>query len=148
MDVPLRSKFNITLSLTELEALGGKSIIPILEIKDASQALRLLSSISRYSIATFLMMSILVGSFFKCFLYRYILVSSKLNNGSYFKMTSVNSLLLISAITHHFTHLYAGIFLAITIGTDIVLEDVLGTTFCHASQFIGNTFPISYYCEK
>ena len=108
------------------------------EYEDSSPLLRLLSSPIRYTITTIIIISVLVGSCFNILLYRYILVSSKLINGSYLKMTPVNVLLLNSAIVHHVVLIYTALFLSLSIGTDLVLEDVFGGTYCHVTRYLGN----------
>ena len=144
MNTPLLARLNVTLMLKTFQTMTEDCGVHIVAIEDKLPVLRMLSNFSRYSITTLSMLSLLVGSFFKIILYRYILVSSKLNNGSYFKVTSINKLLLSSAIIHHLSNIYAGIFLAISIGTDVILEDIFGNKFCHATLFIGKIFLLVY----
>ena len=113
------------------------SILHIKEINDTSPIVRLLPYYTRYCIAAFLIISFLIGSFYKFSLYKYILVSSKMNNGSYFKMTPINVMIFSSAIIHHTTHFYIGVYLAISIGTDVSFEELFGMQFCNATLFIG-----------
>ena len=114
------------------------NVIHIHEIDDTFPELRSLRNLDRYSIATGIIVFLLIGSFFKCVLYRYILVSSKINNGSYLKMTPINSMIFISAFVHHLTHLFTGVNYSISIGSDLVLEDIFGTGYCNVMNFTGN----------
>ena len=138
MSFPLRIKSNFSLISEERVALfEGESMIRLIERLDVQPVLRLLPWSTRYSIATFLLLSLLIGSFFKMILYRYVLVSSKKNNGSYFNMTPINVMIFTSAIIHHITHLYAGIYYALSIGTNVVFSQLIGMKFCNATLFIG-----------
>ena len=129
---------NISLSLkTQVEPNEEDSILRVNEVIDTSPVLRRLPYSTRNSIATFIVISLLIGSFFKFILYRYVLVSSKIKNGSYFKMTPINVMIFTSAIIHHITHLCSGTFYAIIIGTDLVLEEHFGINGCNATLFIG-----------
>ena len=92
----------------------------------------------RVSITALLLISLSIGSYFKFILYRFIFVSSKLNNGSYFNMSPINSMILNSAVIHHLTHLSTGLLLAMSIGTDIVPEKVFGSGYCKLIFLIGN----------
>ena len=113
-------------------------LLSIVIVEETSPVLLSLTYSIRCLIATCLVLSLLVGSFFKFFLYRFIFLSSKLNNGSYSKMTPINSMILISAMTHHITHLISGVSLAMIIGTDIVPEQVFGSGYCKMIFMIGN----------
>ena len=113
-------------------------LLSIVTVEETSPVLLSLTYSIRCLIAICLVLSLLIGSFFKFFLYRFIFLSSKLNNGSYFKMTPINSMILISELIHHLTHLVSGVFLAMIIGTDIVLEQVFGSGFCKMIFMIGN----------
>ena len=113
-------------------------LLSIVAVEETSPVLLSLTYSIRCLIATCLLLSLLIGSFFKFFLYRFIFLSSKLNNGSYFKMTPINSLILISAIIHHLTHLISGVSLAMIIGTDILPEQVFGNGCCKMIFMIGN----------
>ena len=113
-------------------------LIEIVNLEDKSPLILSLPFSIRYLVAAFLLVSMLIGSYFKFLLYRFIFVSSKLNNGSYFKMTPINSMILNSAIIHHLTHLPAGLSLVMIIGTDIVPEQILGSEYCKLIFVIGN----------
>ena len=114
------------------------SSLSVIDHEDTSPVLRLLSYPLRYTLSTCLIISLVIGSYCKFVLYRYILISSKMNNGSYFKMTPINVLLFISAIVHHFTNAHTAIFLAVTIGTDAILADAIGNQYCQVARYIGN----------
>ena len=113
-------------------------LLSIVKVEETSPVLLSLTYSSRCFIATCLVLSLLIGSFFKFFLYRFIFLSSKLNNGSYFKMTPINSMILISAMIHHLTHLISGVSLAMIIGTDIIPKQVFGSGYCKMIFMIGN----------
>ena len=98
-------------------------LLSIVKVEETSPVLLSLTYSSRCFISTCLVLSLLIGSFFKFFLYRFIFLSSKLNNGSYSKMTPINSMILISAMTHHITHLISGVSLAM-----IIHQVLAGTT--------------------
>ena len=110
----------------------------VIDHEDTSPVLRLLSYPIRYTLSTCLIISLVIGSYFKFVLYRYILISSKTNNGSYFKMTPINVLLFVSAIVNHFTNAHTAIFMAVTIGTDAILADAIGNPYCQVARYIGN----------
>ena len=112
-------------------------VFNILEYEESIPLLRTLSFPTRYAVSTFILIPALIGSCFNFLLYRYILISSKRNNGSYFKMTPVNVLLFNATIVHHFILIYSAFFLIMSIGTDLILEDALGQNYCHATRYLG-----------
>lgn len=138
MNISLCSESNFIPAIDHNNDQNRDFLLYIHEYEDSSPLLRLLSSPIRYTITTIIIISVLVGSCFNILLYRYILVSSKLINGSYLKMTPVNVLLLNSTIVHHVVLIYTALFLSLSIGTDLVLEDVFGGTYCHVTRYLGN----------
>ena len=133
-----RLQIGLTLSLEEnAPKMKENLILHVFQIEASTHALRSISSFTRYMISVFLIISVSVGTLFKFVLYRYVLISSKENNGSYFKMTPINSMIFTSAVIHHLVHVYVGFFLVSSIGMDIILEKILGEEFCYISLFIG-----------
>ena len=138
MNISLYNEFTFVPATENSDDSNIDFLLYINGFEDSSPLLRLLSSPIRYTITFIIIISVLVGSCFNILLYRYILVSSKLINGSYFKMTPVNVLLLNSTIVHHVVLIYTAFFLSLSIGTDLVLEDVFGGTYCHVTRYLGN----------
>ena len=149
MNITLHNGFEDNHSGKDDENLTDRFSLYVIEHEDTSPELRLLSFPIRYGLSTCLIISLVVGSLCKFLLYRYILVSSKMNNGSYFKMTPVNVLLFISSIVHHVANAHTALFMSVAIGTDIILEDAVGKYYCLVARYIGNKKPkIEYYkCE-
>lgn len=132
-------KVGLNLSLQEQSSNANeKATLDILDIEASKHVLRSVSSVSRYAVSVFLIISLSVGTLFKFVLYRYVLKSSKMNNGSYFKMTPINSMIFTSALIHHLVHVYIGIFLVLSIGMDVIFADIFGHEFCYLTVFIGN----------
>ena len=138
MNLSLKITGNTIIEEDDFEPSEMDYLIEIVNLEDKSPLLLSLPFSIRYLVAAFLLVSMLIGSYFKFLLYRFIFVSSKLNNGSYFKMTPINSMILNSAIIHHLTHLPAGLSLVMIIGTDIVPEQILGSEYCKLIFVIGN----------
>ena len=135
------SKLLVGLNLLPQEQssnVGEKVILDIFRIEASKHVLRSVSSVSRYAVSVCLIISLSVGTLFKFVLYRYVLKSSKLNNGSYFKMTPINSMIFTSALIHHLVHVYLGIVLVLSIGMDVIFADIFGQEFCYLTVFIGN----------
>ena len=132
-------KVGLNLSLQEQSSnVDEKVILDIFRIEASKHVLRSVSSVSRCAVSVCLVISLSVGTLFKFVLYRYVLKSSKLNNGSYFKMTPINSMIFTSALIHHLVHVYIGIFLVLSIGMDVIFADIFGHEFCYLTVFIGN----------
>ena len=138
MNINLHNGFEEIHSGKDDENLTDRFSLYLLEHEDTSPELRLLSFPIRYGLSTCLIISLVIGSYCKFVLYRYILISSKMNNGSYFKMTPINVLLFVSAIVNHFTNAHTAIFMAVTIGTDAILADAIGNQYCQVARYIGN----------
>ena len=138
MNISLYNKFHIVSATKNNHEPSRDVLLYIHEFEDSYPLLRQLSSPIRNTLTTIIIISVLVGSCSNVLLYRYILVSSKLINGSYFKMTPVNVLLLNSTIIHHVVLIYTAFFLSLSIGTDIVLEEAFGGTYCIVTRYLGN----------
>ena len=135
------SKLQVGLNLSPQEQsadVNEKVILDIFHIEACKHVLRSISSVSRSAVSVFLIVSLSVGTLFKFVLYRYVLKSSKLNNGSYFKMTPINSMIFTSALIHHLVHVYMGIILVLSIGMDVIFSDIFGHEFCYLTVYIGN----------
>ena len=138
MNLSLHSENNFVPATENNDGPNREFLLYIHEFEDSSPLLRRLSSPIRYTITAIIIISVLIGSCFNIILCRYILVSSKLMNGSYFKMTPVNVLMLNSTIVSHLVLIYTAFFLSLSIGTDLVLEEVFGGTYCHVTRYLGN----------
>ena len=138
MNISLYNRFHIVSATMNNDEPSRDVLLYIHEFEDSSPLLRRLSSPIRYTITAIIIISVLIGSSFEIILSRYILVSSKLINGSYLKMTPVNVLLLNSTIVHHVVLIYTALFLSLSIGTDIVLEEAFGGTYCIVTRYLGN----------
>ena len=138
MIVSLQIASNTIHPHSNISSVPVNPFLRVIDVEETSPVLILLSYPFRYSIAIVLLISLSVGSYFKFHLYRFIFVSSKLNNGSYFKISPINSMILNSAVIHHLTHLSTGLSLAMNIGTDIVPEKVFGSEYCKVIYLIGN----------
>ena len=138
MNFSLPIALNTAHKYKNISSVPINNFLRILIVEDPSPALILLPYHVRVSITALLLISLSIGSYFKFILYRFIFVSSKLNNGSYFNMSPINSMILNSAVIHHLTHLSTGLLLAMSIGTDIVPEKVFGSGYCKLIFLIGN----------
>ena len=138
MIVSLQIASNTIHPYRNISSVPVNPFLRVIDVEEISPVLILLSYPVRCSIAIVLLISLSVGSYFKFHLYRFIFVSSKLNNGSYFNMSPINSMILNSAVIHHLTHLSTGLSLAMNIGTDIVPEKVFGSEYCNTIYLIGN----------
>ena len=138
MNVVSQNGFGDIHIIEDNETFYDISSLCVIDHEDTSPVLRLLSYPIRYTLSTCLIISLVIGSYCKFVLYRYILISSKTNNGSYFKMTPINVLLFVSAIVNHFTNAHTAIFMAVTIGTDAILADAIGNPYCQVARYIGN----------
>ena len=91
--------------------------------------LRSLPAVVSHILATGLIVSLSLGSFFKCVLYHGI---------SRQKLTErpISVLILLGAVVHHATHVFYGINLALQLSLDVSLGDFLGEPYCQTEYFI------------
>jgi len=82
-----------------------------------------------------LVISLLIGTYFKLILYRYFwrCRGDKSNN---FKNRPINAMILLGAIIHHLTHLYTGINYALALGFDVHLGVYMGEFYCNMTLFV------------
>ena len=84
----------------------------------------------KITLAVLMTTALLVGSYFKFVLYRYVFITNKQNRG--WMHRPINVLIVASAIIHHVTHLFGGIQYIMCSTTDAPLGDVFGSSYCHS----------------
>ena len=99
-------------------------------------AMRSFSDVMSHILVGGLAISLLLGSYFKCVYYRGMFKEK-------FFDRPINILLLLGAVIHHSTHLFAGINLIVTISFDVSLGETMGIMYCQLELWIG-TFGLAY----
>jgi hypothetical protein len=89
-----------------------------------------------------LLISLLVGTYFKLILYRYFW-RCRGDKSKNFKNRPINSMILVGAIIHHLTHLYMGINYCLALGFDVHLGVYMGEFYCNLTLFVG-VFGMAY----
>ena len=87
-----------------------------------------LSANIKVPLAIVMVISLLIGTFFKCIMYLYV---STLNT-----KRPINTLIVTSAIIHHTTHLIVGTWYILVLLNDIPLGNLYGTDSCHIMMSI------------
>ena len=82
-----------------------------------------------------MIISLSIGTFCKCIMYRYSVSATKQNHE--WMHRPINVLTLASAITHHVTHLWSGLFFIASFIAETPLERIMGHNFCEISYWIG-----------
>ena len=82
-----------------------------------------------------LVVSLIVGSYYKNILYRYVFTTNRNNRG--WMHRPINILIVTSAVIHHVTHLWSGIVLAMMLTMNASVAEAVGDRFCHISYIVG-----------
>ena len=106
--------------------------------------LKSLSNGAQKSLFAALVISLLVGTYFKFILYRYFWCGRHDKNNN-FKNRPINAMNLLGAIIHHVTNLFMGVNYALPLGFGIHIGEYMGEFYCNLTQFVG-AFSIAYLC--
>ena len=79
--------------------------------------------------------SLVVGSYFKGIMYRYVYLTNKENKG--WMHRPINVLIINSAIIHHVTHILVGIWYSANLMSETPLADIVGFDICQAMDIVG-----------
>ena len=82
-----------------------------------------------------LALSLIVGSYYKSILYRYVFTTNRNNRG--WMHRPINILIVTSAIVHHVTHVWSGTSLAMILTMNASVADAVGDRFCQVSYIVG-----------
>ena len=94
-----------------------------------------LSSITKSMLVTVLMTSLLIGSYFKSIMYRYVLTTKKENRSWLHR--PINVLIIHGAIIHHVTHVGVGIWYSMILVSETHLSHLFGYNFCEFMDIVG-----------
>ena len=111
---------------------------PIAHLPD----LKDLSNTAQETLIAALIISLLVGTYFKFILYGFFWFSRHDKNNN-FKNRPINAMILLGAVIHHVTHLFMGVNYCLSLGFDVNLGEYLGEFYCHLPVFVA-TFAIAY----
>ena len=89
-----------------------------------------------------LVISLLIGTYFKFILYRYFW-SSRNDKSNNVRNRPINAMILLGAIIHHITNLFMGVNFALLLGFGIHIGEYMGEFYCNLTQFVG-VFSIVY----
>ena len=89
----------------------------------------------KLTIAIGFIISLLVGSVCKAIMYLYMVTTSKNNRG--WIQRPINVLTIVSALTHHITHLTVGIWYILTLLNETPLAYIFGSSSCKLTQIVG-----------
>ena len=92
-------------------------------------------------ITLIIMLSLLVGSHFKCIMYRYVFTTNKRNHG--WMHRPINVLVVSSAIIHHVTHVSIGIWYIVLMMIENPLGLTMGLHYCQIMDVVG-VYGIAY----
>ena len=87
------------------------------------------------TLAIGLVVSLIVGSYYKNILYRYVFTTNRNNRG--WMHRPINILIVTSAVIHHVTHIWTGIALAMMLMMNTSVAEAVGDQFCEISYIIG-----------
>ena len=105
-------------------------------------ALKYLSKPVQETLLAVLMISLLVGTYFKFILYGYFWCGRHDKN-NHFRNRPINAMILFGAIIHHATHLFMGVNYVLSLGFNVNLGEYLGEFYCNLTLFVA-TFAILY----
>ena len=82
-----------------------------------------------------MIISLLVGSYFKGIMYRFVYLTNKQNSG--WMHRPINVLIINSAIIHHVTHILMCIWYSANLMSETPLADIVGFEICEAMDVVG-----------
>ena len=82
-----------------------------------------------------LVVSLIVGSYYKNILYRYVFTTNRKNRG--WMHRPINLLIVASAVIHHVTHLWGGIAFSMMLMMETSVADAVGDWFCQMTYIVG-----------
>ena len=94
-----------------------------------------LSSMTKSVLIIVLMTSLLIGSYFKSIMYRYVLTTKKENRSWLHR--PINVLIIHGAIIHHVTHVGVGIWYSMILVSETHLSHLFGYNFCEFMDIVG-----------
>ena len=94
-----------------------------------------LSSITKSVLVIVIMTSLLIGSYFKSIMYRYVLTTKKQNRSWLHR--PINVLIIHGAIIHHVTHVGVGIWYSLILVSKTHLSHLFGYNFCEVMDIVG-----------
>ena len=94
-----------------------------------------LPTVVKNSFATAMIVSLLVGTYFKIILYKGIFTTNKQNRG--WMHRPINLLIFVSAVIHHITHFIGGIHFILILTIDQPLQHLFGPSYCNLMTIIG-----------
>ena len=86
-------------------------------------------------LAVALVVSLIVGSYYKNVMYRYVFTTNKKNRGWIHR--PINILIVTSAVIHHATHLWVGVVHSIMLMMETPVADAVSDRFCQLTYIVG-----------
>ena len=108
-------------------------ILSIKEISDDEAPLLGLPLHVRVTLSTFMVLSILIGSYYKSIMYLYTAKTNQLNGWMH---RPINVLIITSAITHHLTHCISGTWYILVLVIGSPLSDIFGSQSCQIMMYV------------
>ena len=113
---------------------GFENILTISHISNQDIPLVNLPLHVKRILALALVLSLIVGSYYKSIMYCYVCTTNRKNRG--WMHRPINILIVSSAAVHHFTHLWMGLSYAMILTMDTSMADAMGDYFCQITYII------------
>ena len=137
--IPILRSISSNYSTKELPV-GFENILIISHIPNQDVPMLSLPSYIKTILTMAMVGSVIIGSYYKYIMYSYVWTTNRNNRG--WMHRPINILIVISAVVHHFTHLWTIIFRAIIATYNIInnksssVADVMGNHFCQITYII------------
>ena len=112
----------------------NNGILSIEEISNDEAPLLGLPLHVRLTLSTIMVLSILIGSYYKSIMYLYTASTNQSNRG--WMHRPINVLIITSALTHHLTHCISGIWYILVLVIGSPLSDIFGSQSCQIMMYI------------
>ena len=86
-------------------------------------------------LAVAMLVSLVIGSYYKSIMYNYVCTTNRKNRG--WMHRPINILIVTSAVVHHATHFWVGMVYAIMLMMDISMADAVSDRFCQITYIVG-----------
>ena len=109
----------------------------IIDVRQTSkqEAFQALPFRIKFTLSVLMAISLLIGSYFKSIMYRYVFTANRTNRG--WMHRPINILTITSAIIHHLTHVSIGTWYIVILTTEAPLGNETGIQYCQIMDVIG-----------
>ena len=133
--VPAQGNGNVSIYKTHDNSMYKIDELIVSQISQDEAPLISLPFTAKLTLTTVIMMSLLIGSYFKVIMYSYVFTTNRKNRG--WMHRPINVITVTSAIIHHITHVSVGIWYVVILLSEKPLGNSIGVHYCQVMGVVG-----------